>query len=239
LARRYWGNESAVGRQVRLTPAGEWLTVVGIARSVRGTALERPPDEMIYMPLEANDPRWEPRDFAFVVRSSLTPAALVPDIARTLRNLAPAVPFYAAEPASAIVSRGRARTSFLLLLLGIASIIAITLASVGLFGMSAYAVSLRRREIAIRLALGAAPADVRRMVGRQGLVVALAGVLVGIGGTMAVARTLTILLYGVTPIDPLTLSVTAALMMAIAAAATWFPMQSASRIDPARALRAE
>jgi ABC-type antimicrobial peptide transport system permease subunit len=218
---------------------GPSLTVVGVVKSVRGTGLEQPPDQMIYMPLAATDPRWAPRDFAFVVRASGAPEALAPAITRVLRKVAPAVPLYAGQPMTEVMTHARARTSFLLLLLAAASMIAMALGAVGLFGMCAYMVSLRRREIAIRLALGATPSDVRQLVGRQGAGVAMAGVVCGVAGALAATRVLAGLLFGVSPIDPLTLAGAAAAMFAVAAVATWLPARRAAGVDPAEALRAE
>jgi ABC-type antimicrobial peptide transport system permease subunit len=239
IARRYWGHERAVGRQVRLAPMGPSLTVVGVVKSVRGTGLEQPLDQMIYMPLSATDTRWAPRDFAFVVRASAGPAALAPAITRVLRRVAPAVPLYASQPMTDVMTHARARTSFLLLLLAAASLVTMILGSVGLFGMCAYMVSLRRRELAIRLALGATPSNVRQLVGRQGLLVAIAGILLGLAGALATTRVLAGLLFGVSPLDPATLAAAAIVMLLVAALATWLPARRASGIDPAEALRAE
>jgi predicted permease len=239
VAQRYWGHERAVGRQVRLAPMGPSLTVVGVVKSVRGTGLDQPLDEMIYLPIAATDPRWAPRDFAFVVRVSGAPATLAPAIARVLRRVAPTVPLYAREPMTDIVTHAQARTSFLLLLLAAASLVAMLLGAVGLFGMCAYVVTLRRREIAIRLALGATPSEVRQLVGRQGLLVAVAGVLLGLVGALAATRVLAGLLFGVSPLDPGTLAIAALVMLTVAAVATWLPARRASAVDPAEALRAE
>jgi predicted permease len=239
VARRYWGNEQAVGRHVRIAPNGEWLTVVGVAAGVRGTTLEGPHDEMMYLPLASSDPRWTPRDFAVVVRTAGAPTTVAPAIAHALRRLAPDVPLYGTRPMTEIVTRARARTSFLLLLFATASGLAMALAAVGLFGVSSYVVSLRRSEMAIRLALGARPQQVQRMIVRQGITVAAVGVLVGLIGALATTRALEALLFGVNAIDPATLVVSAAVMIAVAAAANWLPARRAASVDPAQALRTE
>jgi ABC-type antimicrobial peptide transport system permease subunit len=194
---------------------------------------------MIYMPLAATDTRWAPRDFAFVVRASGVPTAPAPEITRVLRSVAPAVPLYASQSMTDVMTHARARTSFLLLLLAAASLVTMILGAVGLFGMCAYVVSLRQREIAIRLALGATPADVQQLVGRQGLLVAFAGVLLGLAGALAATRVLAGLLFGVSPLDPATLAAAAIVMLVVAALATWLPARRASGVDPAEALRAE
>lgn len=239
LVRRYWPDGRAVGRQVRILPTGDALTIVGVVRSVRGTTLEEAPDEMIYLPLASSDPRWAPREFSIVVRSAAAPASVAPEVTNALRRLMPSVPLYAAQPMTDVMSGARARTSFLLVLLGIASTLAMALGAVGLFGISAYLVTLRGREMAIRLALGARPLDVRRMITRQGITLAVVGVVVGLGGAIAATHALAALLFGVSPGDPATLATAAALMIVISAAANWLPAHRAGRIDPAQALRAE
>ena len=237
VAERYWPGGRAVGRHVRLSPAGPWRTVVGVAGNVRGTTLEQPPDETIYVPLTFDDPRWTPASFAFVVRGSASPAALAPPVTRALRALAPTIPLYAARPMADVVAQARARTSFLLLLMGITSGVALALGAVGLFGLIAYVVSLRGREIAIRLALGARPADVSRMVERQAVLVAGVGILAGLAGAIVTTRALASLLFGVAPGDPRTLAAAALTLAVVAAAASRLAARRAARVDPVRALR--
>jgi len=138
-----------------------------------------------------------------------------------------------------VVAQAGARTSFTLVMLAIASAVALALAAVGIYGVLSYVVSLRTREIAVRLALGARPADVRRMVTRQAVAVAALGAGVGLVGAVAVTRVLAALLFGVSPTDAATMVGAAALLLAVAAVASWLPARRAAGLDPARALRAE
>ncbi|HVE78269.1 MAG TPA: ADOP family duplicated permease, partial [Gemmatimonadaceae bacterium] len=249
LADRYWRGERAVGRRVRMSPAGPWQTVVGVAGEVRGTALEEPPDETIYLPLvtapgparegAAGPARWTPNDLAFVVRGGAGPAPPAASIQAAVRALDPAAPVYAVRAMTDLLAGAQARTSFTLLLLGIASAAALALGAVGIYGVISYAVSLRTREIAVRLALGAAPAQVRRMVSRQAVAVAILGIAVGLAGAAVMTRFMAALLFGVGATDPLTLLAACAVLLAVALAASWLPARRAAAVDPARALRAE
>jgi ABC-type antimicrobial peptide transport system permease subunit len=140
---------------------------------------------------------------------------------------------------AAIVSQAAARTSLTLLLLAVASGVALTLGAVGIYGVVAYVVSLRTREIAVRLALGARPADVRHLVARQAGVVIAVGIGVGLVGAVTLTRELRALLFDISPLDPLSMLAAAALLGVVAAIATWVPAHRASTLDPAQALRAD
>jgi predicted permease len=249
VAERYWRDERAVGKRVRMSPVGAWYTVVGVAGDVRGTALDQPPDEIIYVPpvvalgatnaAGATETRWTPFEIAFVARGDRDVASIAARVGAAVRAIDPSVPTYAGRAMTEIVSQASARTSFTLVLLGIASTVALALGAIGIYGVISYAVSLRTREIAIRLALGARPQDVRRMVSRQAAVVAVVGVAIGLVSALALMRVLRALLFGVSPADPVALAGAAALLTAVSAAATWLPARRAASLNPAQALRAE
>ena len=251
LARRYWGDSSAVGRRLRLSaPTGPWFTIIGVTGDVRGTRADEPPDETVYLPLVTapgaaapdggNGPvRWLPRELAVVVRGQGDPALLAAPIRQTVRALAPGAPVYEAEPMRAVVARSMVRTTFTLLLLRIASLAALALGAVGLYGVVSYMVRLRLKEMAVRLALGAGPALIRRMILEQAATVTAAGVAIGLGATFVVMRLLGSLLFDVAPTDPLALAAAAGLMALVALAASWFPARRAAATDPAAALRTD
>jgi predicted permease len=249
VAARYWPKDRAVGKRVRMSPVGEWYTVVGVAGDVRGSGLDQPPDEIVYLPMVVtlggmamgqDPPRaWTPRDVAFVTRAERDTALVGARAEAIVRALDPEVPAYGARVMADVVSQSMARTTVTLILLGVASAVALALGAIGIFGVVSYVVSLRTREIAVRMALGARPVDVRRMVTRQVAVVAAAGVGVGIAGALAVTRVLGALLFGVSPVDPASLAAAAVGLGVVAFLASWVPARRASGTDPAQALRAD
>jgi ABC-type antimicrobial peptide transport system permease subunit len=138
-----------------------------------------------------------------------------------------------------VFAASMARLSFTILILGAAAVVALILGGIGLYGVMAYAVTLRTRELGVRIALGAQPRAVAAMMTRQGLVLTAFGVVAGLGLFALVARFLRSFLFGIAPSDPLTLASASLMLVAIAALATWIPARRASRVDPAEALRAE
>ena len=140
---------------------------------------------------------------------------------------------------SEVVSSAMARTTFTLIMIGAAAGVALLLGAIGIYGVISYMVSLRTREIGVRMALGAQSAEVRRMVVRQGLVLAVVGVGIGLVGALALSRLISSLLYGIAPYDPLTLAVVSVGLLAVSAIASWLPARRAARIDPIEALRAD
>ncbi|HET7550925.1 MAG TPA: ABC transporter permease [Gemmatimonadaceae bacterium] len=250
FARRYWGDEPAVGRRVRFAPVGPWFTVIGVTGDVHGTRLDEPPDETVYLPLViapgpamanggADSTRWSPRELAFVVRSSAAPHDATLPVERTLRSLAPAVPVYGVRSMEEVVDRSTARTSFTMGLLEIASLTALVIGEVGLYGVVSYMVSLREREIAVRMALGAQPGALRRRVLGEAMAVAVVGIVVGLGVTLLSMRVIAALLFEVAPNDAATLAGAVAVMGVVALAASWIPARRAAAVDPATTLRTD
>jgi putative ABC transport system permease protein len=173
------------------------------------------------------------------VRTSGEPAQLAVPVERAFRGLDSAVPLYRLRPMTEVVAQAAARTSFTLVLLSIASLVALVLGAVGIYGVISYVVSLRTPELAVRLALGAGPGDLQRMVLGQAAAIAMVGVAAGLAGAMAVTRVLSALLFGVAPADVPTLSVASVALLLVALAASWVPARRASVLDPAGVLRAE
>jgi putative ABC transport system permease protein len=241
FAEQYWPRESAIGKYIRILVNGPLYRVVGVAADVRNAGLDRPADQIIYCPLlpPRADLRWTPRDLAFVVRASGEPTVLAPAIRGTLRRLDPSLPLYHAGALSDLVARASARRQLVLALLAVACAIALLLGMIGLYGVVAYAVSLRMREIGIRIALGERPSSVGFAIARQGVSVAVFGVAAGAAGAVGLARALGTLLFDVAPSDPLVLLLSAAFVLTLAALASWFPGRRAAAVDPAIALRAE
>jgi predicted permease len=250
LAARYWADaREAVGKRVRMGPRSPWFTIIGVAGDVRGSGLDQPMDETIYLPIVtplgssggivATDSLWTPREVAFVARSTGDPGAVTAPVERAVRAIDPSVPSYGTALMRDIVGGATARTSFTLVLLGAAAVGALALALVGIYGVISYAVTLRGRELAVRLALGAQPRDVQVMVTRQVTGLAVAGVVVGVAGALALTRVLARLLFGVSPTDPVALGGAAAVLLGAAIAAGWLPARRAARTNPTRALQTD
>jgi len=156
-----------------------------------------------------------------------------------VRRLGPDVPITTVRTMDEIMARSVAQTSFTMILLGIAAGVALFLGAIGLFGVVSYVVGQRTREIGVRVALGAAGADIRTMVFRQSAVVAVAGVAVGLVGALALTRLMGAILFDVSTRDPITFVAAPLLLLAVLAFATWLPARRAARVNPIDALRAE
>jgi predicted lysophospholipase L1 biosynthesis ABC-type transport system permease subunit len=210
---------------------------------VRHDGLDRPAEPELYVPArQLNADFWTiftALPISFVVRSSLGLAALVPSIKAAVHEVDPEQPVSRIREATDLVSGAVARYRFSMLLLSIFGALALTLAAVGVYGVMAYAVTQRTRELGIRLALGAGAASVQGMVLRQGLTMTLIGVGLGVAGALALTRLLGGLLYEVSPNDPRVLAAVVALLSAVSALACLLPAIRATRVDPIEALRSE
>jgi putative ABC transport system permease protein len=236
LARQYWRGQSAIGKRVRFGPpeANEpWHTVVGVAGEVRNQTLTETGRKSVYLPY--GEFLWS--GLSFLMRTAGPPlhqvAAVRARVTAIDRDVA-ASNFLSMQQ---IVTRSIWQQRFFTTLFLVFAILALMLAAVGLYGVMSYAVSQRTHELGIRMALGASGGDLQRMVMRQALVLALAGV--GLGGVaaMALMRVMRTQLYHVSPTDPATFAVVAVVLAATAALASYFPARHATRVDPVIALR--
>jgi putative ABC transport system permease protein len=241
FAEQYWNGASPIGRRVRIFSRGPWYTVVGVVAGIRDAGLDRPADPLVYFPLmpAREDPRWAPRDIAVVVRTARDPAGATGAVRDVMHGLDRSLPMYGVRPLTDVISHASARRSLAFVLIGCASGVALLLGAIGLYGVMSYVVTLRTHEIGVRLALGAEPGRVRRMVTRQGLASATLGIGVGLIGAMMLTRFLAALLFEVKPTDPVVLAAAATLLIGVAAAATWMPARRAAAIDPVRALKGD
>jgi putative ABC transport system permease protein len=239
MARRFWPGQDPVGRRVRWARPLEdrpWLTVVGVVGDVRSNALREVEEPALYTPHAQSRFPWR-RIMSVAVRAAGDPAALVPAIRREVRAIDPAVPVVDAETMDRVLhdSVGRVRTEGALLA-GFAAV-ALALAALGIYGVLAQLVSDRRREIGIRVAVGANRSDILRLVVGQGLRLAGTGVVLGVAGALGATRVLRAVLYGVEPGDPLTLAAIGAGALGTAVLASWLPARRAAAVAPAEALR--
>jgi len=213
--------------------------VVGIARNVRSKAETDQFERVLYQPIAAVARGATPRPMAYVLRSAVPPTSLLPAVRRAVADLDPTMPLAQVETLQGRIDRATAPTAFALTLIGLAAAIALLLGAVGVYAVVAYAVSQRTVEIGVRLALGARPGDVLRLVMRQGGVVVGAGVAAGLAAALALTRLMAGMLFGVRPFDPLSYAALTALMLGVAALALWLPARRAARLDPQEALRSD
>lgn len=241
FARRYWGTTSPIGKRIRMNPTDPWSTIVGVVGDVRGEGLDQPASSIVYSPLVTMGVAgpWTPRNVAFVVRTTGDANATIPAVERATATLDPTLPLYDAMPVSRLVATATARTAFTLTMLAIAALVALGIGAVGIYGVIAYLVTLRTREIGVRLALGAQTRDVRRMVASQALGDALAGVAIGLVAAVVVTRLMASILFDTASIDVPTFALAAGTLLLTAFAASWVPAHRAAALDPADALRAD
>jgi putative ABC transport system permease protein len=240
LARRFWPSEDPIGSEIYLgAPANklfERATVVGIVTDVKLAGLGSTLTDAVYG-LQTLMPWW--RNFTFTVRTSGDPASLSAAARQIVREADPALAVTNLQSMTDIMRTSVAPARASMLLLVVFAGIAVVMAAIGVFGVMSYAVNLRSREMGIRLALGARPAEVRRMVVIEGMKQALIGVVIGVAGAAWLTRTMTTLLFGVRPGDPLTLATVATLLLVTAAIACYLPARRATRVDPLVVLRTE
>ncbi|HEY8256068.1 MAG TPA: ABC transporter permease [Gemmatimonadales bacterium] len=244
LARQVWPDGNALGQRV-LMGGGDidsiWRTVVGIVGDVKHRGLDATPRPEMYFP-EAQWPAgtgtaW--RSLYLVIRTSGDPEALSSPLRATLASIDPNVPLAEVQTMHDALGAWAAQRRLTMLIVTLFAGLALTLGAVGIYGVMAHLVLQRSREIGIRIALGAVPREILRMIAGQGAAIAGAGILLGSIGSFIAARWIAGMLYGVQPTDPLTFAGTAAALAAVAAIATLVPAVRATRVDPIDTLRSE
>jgi len=240
---RYWADGKPVGRRIRMGSDGErpWVTVVGIARDVRHNGLTAAVKEKFYRPhaqFHAST-GFAPRAMTLVVKTEGDPHALGKPVRRVVAELDPNVPVSAVRPMTEVVGDTMAPSSFTGLLLGLFAGLALVLAAIDIYGLLSYLVSQRTREIGIRLAIGASQRDVLALVMRTGVILAACGLAVGLVLALGAARLMHALLYGVEPVDVVTLAAVPAILFVVVLTASYIPAARAARVSPLLALRAE
>jgi putative ABC transport system permease protein len=243
LAKRIWKEQNPIGQ--RLRPVGGsfgarddvWHTVIGVAKDVRQHGVERAPGTELYLSLDQLGV--SPPSMNVVMRTTLPPAALSGTIERAVREVDAAVPIVRLRDMDSVFAESIGRPILLAQLLGAFAGLALLLAAIGTYGVLSYMVTERRREIGIRVALGAARSDVLTHIMKQGLQVTAIGVTIGLVGALAVNRLIASLLFGVQPTDTVTIGFVIATIVTVAVVASWLPAWRASRLDPNVVLRGE
>jgi predicted permease len=250
MAKQFWPQSDPVGELITI---GKFMgpefeepsrQIIGVVGDVRDIALNSSPEPTMYVPIsQLSDGmaailnrRWS---VTWAVRTKVAPYSLSTDIQRELRAATGGLPVAHVRTMDQVVIESTARNEFNMTLLSIFAGIALLLAAIGIYGLMAYTVQQRTQEIGIRMALGAQPGDVLRMVLRHGLLLCIVGIAAGISGAFAVIRLMKSLIFGVSPTDPVTFVGVAVLLAAVTFAACWIPARKASRVDPMVALRHE
>ncbi len=243
VAKRLWPGQSAVGRRVSMadhpTKPSDWLTIVGVVDDVIQEGLKSSRDAALYQPLAQLDNGFFLTHLNFVVRSSGEPDAAMAAMRDVIQTLDGEQPIESLGKMSSLISSTVAEPLFHVRLLTLVSACALLLAAIGIYGVLAYIVTERTREIGIRVAMGAVPRDVVRMVVRRTLALTVPGVLIGLIASFALTRVLSGFLFQVKPTDPGTFIGVGALLVVVALVASIVPARRAARVDPLIALRQE
>jgi predicted permease len=236
--------KSALGRRFRTLPSGPWHTIVGVVGPVRDTSLSSPPTRTVFFPESVN------RD---TVDNQVTPTMAI--VARTagdgdvasvtralqalIHEMDPTLPTFDVRSMRRTLDGSIARLTFTMTILGVAAAVTLVLGVIGLYGVIAYVVTLRTRELGVRIALGAQPRSVEAMVTRQGLMLSGVGIVVGLALVLIAARFVRSFLYEIAPADPIALGTSTGILLVCALAASWIPARRAARVNPTEALRAD
>jgi predicted permease len=237
LAREYWPNESPLGKRVRFGPPESnepWHTIVGVVGAVKHESLSLTQRKTVYLP----HAQVTIDDMTLAVRAA-NPENLTPVIRGQVKAMDPDLPIINVRTMTEVVSRSVWQPRLYAILFGVFAAVALALASIGIYGVMAYSVSERSREMGIRMALGAQPRDVLKLVVAQGMTLTLIGAGVGLGAALALTRLMQTLLFEVSATDPLTFAVLAALLSVVALLACYLPARRATKVDPMVALRCE
>ncbi|MBS1791400.1 MAG: ABC transporter permease [Acidobacteria bacterium] len=238
LARNLFPNESALGKRVQLINSelsNDWREIVGVVADVRYSGLDDPNDSAIYTPFAQTPFLWS----YLMIRTTVPPQSLVAGVRDAIKSANSALEPTGFMPMKQLVSSSVAQPRFYTFLLGAFAALALALAAVGIYGVLAYSVTQRTREIGVRLALGAGQRSVLRLVLKQGLALALIGSVIGLIGALALTRLMSALLFEVSVTDPLTYGSVSALLILVVLMACWIPARRAAKVDPIIALRYE
>ena len=238
LARRYFPDEDPISRRIRFGRPGSqgmWLEIVGIIGDVRHWDLISAPQAEAYVPLQQSPQR----NMTVVLRAATDPTGLATAVRSEIQSVDPNQPVFNIKTMEEILARSLLPQTFPMALMAIFAGLALLLAAVGIYGVISYSISRRTHEIGIRMALGAQPRDIFKLVVGQGMVLTLAGVGVGLAASFALTRFLQSLLFGVSATDPATFAGVALLLAAVALLACYLPARRATKVDPMVALRYE
>jgi putative ABC transport system permease protein len=235
MARRFWPGEDPVGKRFRFGPPefnGPWVQVLGVAGDIKGAGLDQPAESEFYLSAYQ-----DPNDLTLVIRSDRDPAQVTSAVRAAIAELDRNVPVANVRTMDKVLADGVSSRRMNMLLVGAFAVLALVLAAVGLYGVMAYIVAQRRHEIGVRLALGAAGADVLVAVVKEACLLVLAGIGLGTLGALVLTRLLASQLFGLVATDPPSFAAAAAVLLAAGVTASWVPARHAARVDPIVTLR--
>lgn len=238
LVERYFNNRDPVGlRMKRGGPASQapWMTIVGIVGNIKSDGFDQPDQPHLYHPILQN-PQYA---MAIYLRTDVAQSTVTQSVREQVRALDRDLPVFGETSMEQVAAESVSRRRFTMQLVGLFGLLALLLAAVGIYGVIAYSVTQRTREIGIRVALGASKTEILRWVLKQGMMLTIAGVVVGLLGALALTRLLRSLLFGIGPTDVLTYGILAALLTLVALIACYVPARRATKVDPLVALRYE
>jgi putative ABC transport system permease protein len=236
IARRLWPGEDPIGKRIREGDSTPGTQVVGVVGDIRSSALEKDPSSAMYLPYWQGD-LLDLSGMALMVRTDVESQSMAGVLREEVRKLDAETPIAEIKTMERVISESVSRRRFQMFIISVFAGVALLLAAIGIYGVVSYSVTERTNEIGIRLALGADQRDVFRLVLKQGMIPALAGVSIGLVAAFALARLIRSLLFGVSATDPATLVVIAVVLTIVALLACWIPARRATKVDPMNALR--
>ena len=238
MARTFWPGQSPIGRRVRPGFSDPWCTIIGVVEDAKNAGLDRPAGTEIYLPY-AQKQGSGTSGMNVVLRAKGDPSALIGAVRTQLSSLDPTLPISQIRLMDDVIAEAQSRPRFLALLLSMFSLVALSIATVGIYGVISYSVARRTREFGLRMVLGAQSSDVVGLVMRQGFTVTMTGIVAGLVAAFALTRLMTRILFQTRPTDPATFAVVTLLLAAVALVACYIPARRATRVDPATTLRYE
>lgn len=235
VAARFWPNEDPIGKRLQRANSDSWRTVIGIVSDAKQYSAEKEPPITVYFPFE----QYVARNMFLVIRTASDPAAMVTSITQEIQALDADMPVFDVNTMEQRLYDSLASRRFAMLLFGVFALIALALGGIGIYGVMSYSVNQRTHEIGVRLALGAQPASILRLVVQQAFGLTAAGITIGLAGAFALTRVMSSLLYGVNATDAFTFVTTPLLLGIIALLASYIPARRAAKLDPMIALRYE
>ena len=230
---------NALGERIRFDSNSDWLEVVGVVRDVHTFGVREEVRPMAYLPMTQPVGTMQIGAMNLVVRTSGDPVALAPSVRAVVQRVDPRMPLTTARTMRQVVDESMADTAFTTTILMVAAAVALLLGAIGLYGVIGYVVSQRTQEIGVRIALGASPREVRALVLRQGVGLAVIGIAAGLAGAFALTRLLESLLFDVDRLDPVTFAVVPAVLLGVSVLAVYVPARRASTVSPLQALRSD